>query len=102
MHPKLPGLAGTIAAAFWLAGCSSMSCGADEQKLAQLKPGLSREQTASLMGCSGKLVHESGATPGRFSTVEWSGPGSLMFGRTYVVFLDDKLYTYSTEKRGGF
>jgi|SRR5579885_1964035 hypothetical protein len=102
MISKLPAAAGLIGMGLSLAACSSMSCGADEQKLAQLKPGLSRADAAALMGCPGKLVGESGSSPGRFSTVEWSGPGSLLFARTYVVFLDDRLYTYSTEKRGGF
>lgn len=94
-----------VAAAFTaalLAGCSSMSCGADQQKLAQLHPGMSRDEASAVMGCGGNLVSESGKKPGRFATVEWSGPGSLLFSRTYVVFLDGELYTFSTQKRGGF
>ena len=86
----------------WLAGCSSMSCGADQQKLAQLKPGMSHGEANAVMGCSGKLVSESGRPPGKYTTFEWSGPESLLFSRTYVVFLDDRLYTSTTEKRGGY
>ena len=83
-------------------GCASMGCGADQAKVAQLKPGMSRDETSTLMGCPGKLVSDSGTAPGKFTTVEWSGPDSLLFSRTYVVFLDDRIYTFSTEKRGGF
>src|SRR5689334_5106029 len=85
-----------------LAGCSVTGCGADDDKLAKLKPGMSHEEAVGLMGCSGKLVSENGKSPGRFSTVEWRGPGALPLSRTYVVFLDDRVYTYSVEKRGGF
>ena len=95
-----PALVG--ASALWLAGCSSTSCGANEQKLAQLKPGMSHSDASAVMGCSGKLVSESGNAPGKYTTIEWSGPDSLLLSRTYVVFLDDRLYTYTTEKRGGF
>ncbi len=79
-----------------------MSCGADQQKLAQLKLGMTRSESSAVMGCSGKLVSESGSASGKYTMIEWSGPDSLFFSRTYVVFLDDRLYTYTTEKRGGF
>lgn len=85
-----------------LAGCSAISCGANDEKLAKLKPGMSREEASGLMGCSGKLVSENNKSPGKFSTIEWSGPDSLLMSRTYVVFLDDRVYTYSVERRGGF
>jgi hypothetical protein len=91
-----------LAAAGILAGCSSTSCGADHDKLARLKPGMSREDANALMGCPGIQVSESGASPGRFTTVEWNGPDSLQLSRIYVVFLDGSLYTYSTQRRGGY
>ena len=88
-----------VCVASLLGGCTSLSCGANTQKLAHLHPGMSRDETSALMGCMGKPV---GGSADRFATVEWSGPGSLLFSRTYVVFLDDKLFTVSTEKRGGY
>jgi hypothetical protein len=93
-------LAASIAAL--VAGCSSVSCGANAEKLEKLKPGLTREETAEIMGCPGKPVGDESQAAGSFRTVEWSGPGSLLMSRTYVVFQNDRLYTYETEKRGGF
>ncbi len=85
-----------------LAGCTSMSCGTDDEKLARLKPGMTRDEMSTMLGCPGTPVSESGKSPGRFTTVVWNGPGSLAMARTYVVFLDDRLYNYTIEKRGGF
>lgn len=87
-----------IAAAGVLAGCSSMSCGASQEKLGQLKLGMSRDEAGALMGCPGKQVSENGS----YVTVEWSGPDSLLMSRTYVVFLSGRVFTYSIENRGGF
>ncbi len=91
-----------IFAATLLAGCSSLTCGANSHRLMQLRAGMSRDEASAVMGCSGKLVSETPDAAGRFATVEWSGPDSLLFSRTYLVFVDGKLSTYSTERRGGF
>jgi hypothetical protein len=84
-------------------GCSALSCGADQQKLAKLKPGMTYEDTSHLMGCAGRLVSVHGLEEaGEYATIEWDGPDSLLFTRTQVVFFDRKLYSYTTNKRGGF
>ncbi len=102
MLHRASGIFAATCAAVVLAGCSSVSCGANSNKLMQLRAGMSRDQADAVMGCSGKLVSEPTDTSGRFATVEWPGPDSLLFSRTHVVFLDGGLYTYSTQKRGGF
>ena len=84
------------------AGCSSLSCGADPQKLASLRSGMSYAEVSRLMGCSGRLVRGDGFAPGEYATVDWDGPDSLLFTRTHVIFLGDRLQSYMTDPRGGF
>ena len=84
------------------AGCSSLSCGADQHKLAHLREGMSYEEVSKLMGCSGERVSEHGLDPDEFATIEWAGPDSLLFSRTHVVFFDRKLFSVMTYGRGGF
>src|SRR5258708_4476679 len=87
-------LAGGVAAAGLTASCSSLSCGADHRKLAQLSVGMDYEQVAKIMGCAGRIV--SGDNLNTYATIQWDGPDSLLFNRTYVIFLDRKLQRYST------
>lgn len=91
-------LVSLIAAGVALAGCSPLGCEVSQDKLAQLKLGMSRDEASSLLGCPGKQVSQNGS----FATVEWSGPQTLSLSRFYVVFLDGRVYTTATEKRGGF
>ena len=84
------------------AGCSSLSCGVDQHKLAQLREGMSYAEVSKLMGCSGERVSEHGLDPDEFATIEWAGPDSLLFSRTHVVFFDRKLFSVMTYRRGGF
>lgn len=85
-----------------VAGCSSLSCGADQRKLSELRPGMTYEETSRIMGCGGKLVSKDGLAPGEYATVEWQGPGSLLFTITHLHFLDRRLQFYTTDERGGF
>src|SRR5262245_7197528 len=82
--------------------CSSLSCGADQHKLDQLREGMSYEDVSKLMGCAGAQVSEHGLDADEFATVEWAGPDSLLFSRTHVVFFDRKLFSVMTYRRGGF
>ena len=84
------------------AGCSSLSCGADQRKLAQLREGMSYQEVSQLMGCPGENVSKHGLDANEFATMEWAGPDSLLFSRTHVVFYDRKLFSVMTYKRGGF
>lgn len=83
-------------------GCSSLSCGADQRKLSELRPGMTYEETSRIMGCAGKLVSKDGLMPGEHATVEWQGPDSLLFTVTHLHYFDRKLQFYTTDKRGGF
>jgi hypothetical protein len=85
-----------------IAGCSSLSCGADHGKLARLHEGMSYEEVSKLMGCPGTRISKHGLDPDEFSTIEWAGPDSLLFSRTHVVFFDRKLFSVMTYARGGF
>ena len=92
----------TILCATFAAGCSSLSCGADQRKLANLRSGMTHDEVSRLMGCSGRLVRGDGFEPGTYATVDWDGPDSLLFTRTHVLFLGDRLQSYATDARGGF
>ena len=92
-------LAAMIAAT---AGCSSLSCGADQRKLAQLREGMSYEEVSRIMGCGGTSIGEHGLEPGKYATIEWAGPDSLLFTRTHVLFYDRRLFSVMTYPRGGF
>lgn len=96
-HLLLAILCATLAA-----GCSSLSCGADRQKLASLRSGMTYDEVSRIMGCSGRLVRGDGFAPGAYATVDWDGPDSLLFTRTHMVFFGDKLHSYATDARGGF
>jgi hypothetical protein len=82
-------------------GCSSLSCGANQHRLAQLRDGMSYEQVSQIMGCGGTRVSEHGLDPGEYATIEWAGPDSLLFSRTHVVFFDRKLQAVMLYARGG-
>jgi hypothetical protein len=83
-------------------GCSSLSCGADQRNLAELREGMSYEEVSQIMGCSGERISEHGLEPGEYATIEWAGPDSLLFGRTHAVFFDRRLLSVMTYGRGGF
>jgi len=84
------------------AGCSSLTCGANQHKLAELREGMSYEDVSRIMGCGGTQVSEHGLEPGEYATMAWDGPDSLLFSRTHAVFFDRKLLSVMTDKRGGF
>lgn len=83
-------------------GCSSLSCGADQRKLANLRSGMTYDEVSRIMGCSGRLVRGDRFAPGEYATMDWDGPDSLLFTRTHMVFFGDKLHSYATDARGGF
>jgi len=88
----------SIAACLSLSACA-ITCGADSQKLASLRRGMTYEEASRVMGCPGTTVSKYGPRTGDYATVEWTGPGTL-FSRTQVDFLDGKLLSYTTESRG--
>ncbi len=82
-----------------LSACAG-TCGANADKLALLHRDMTYAQTAEIMGCPGRLVTRRGPESGDYTTVEWNGPDSLLFKRTRIDFLDGKLLSYTTERRG--
>jgi hypothetical protein len=80
--------------------CSTVSCGANGQKLSRLAPGMAYEEVAGVLGCSGRLVRGSLDSPDEYATVEWDGPDSLLFTRTDMIFLDRRLLSFSIQPRG--
>ena len=81
-----------------LSGCA-MNCGATEQKLMALRPGMTYADTAQVMGCPGSAVRNSPASA-EFETYEWNGPKDPFFTRTRILFQEGKLLSFITEKRG--
>jgi hypothetical protein len=77
-----------------------MTCEANSQKLSALRRGVSYDEASDTMGCPGWTVPEHGPATGSYETVEWNGPGSALFRRTRLNFLQGKLLSYTTENRG--
>ena len=102
MIPRLFRLTLTVLCLAGTAGCSSLSCGSDQHKLAQLREGMSYEEVSRLMGCAGERVSDHGLEPDEFATIAWAGPDSLLFSRTHVVFFDRRLFSVMIYTRGGF
>jgi hypothetical protein len=80
-------------------GCAT-TCAANPDKLAALRRGMTYDETVRIMGCEGKGVTEQGPRSGAFSIVEWDGPESILFTRTQIDFLEGRLLSYTTGKRG--
>ena len=82
-----------------LSACA-LGCGATEQKLASLRPGMTYDETTQIMGCPGSLT--TGHSPNKvdYAIVEWDGPKDPFFTRTRLHFQDAKLLSYVIEKRG--
>lgn len=78
----------------------AVACQANAEKLASLRRGMSYDETAQVMGCLGKVVTQSSPDSGDYAIVEWDGPGSMLFTRTRIGFLDGKLLSFTTDKRG--
>jgi hypothetical protein len=90
---------GVLIGALALGGCA-VSCGATSDRLASLRRGMSYDEAAAIMGCPGSLLTDRSPTTGEFSIVEWSGPDSRVFSWTQIDFIDGKLLSYSTGRRG--
>jgi hypothetical protein len=88
-----------VSAGVLVSGCAA-TCGANPQKLALLRRGMSYDETAAVMGCPGQLLSEQSPLSGDYATVEWNGPDSIFFKRTQIDFLYGKLLSYTTENRG--
>ena len=84
-----------------LASGRAGQCGANSEKLAELRRGMSYEDTSRIMGCSGALVSADSPDSGEASTVEWTGPDSI-FMRTQIEFLEGRLLFFTTSSRIGF
>jgi hypothetical protein len=80
-------------------GCA-VGCGATSNKLASLRRGMSYDEASAVMGCPGMLLTDRDPASGEFAIVEWSGPDSRVFSWTQIDFLDGKLLSYSTGRRG--
>ena len=90
----------TVGSATLVAGCAGQ-CGASTAKLAELRRGMSYEDTSRIMGCSGALVSADSPDSGEASMVEWNGPDSI-FMRTQIEFLEGRLLFFTTSSRIGF
>ena len=80
-------------------GCD-VGCAATPDKLSALRRGMSYGEASAVMGCPGMLLTNHDPASGEFATVEWSGPASRVFSWTQIDFLDGKLLSYSTGRRG--
>jgi hypothetical protein len=89
-----------VGAAILVSGCASQ-CGADSEKLAALRRGMSYAETSQIMGCPGALVSAASPDSGEASTVEWNGPQSI-FMRTQLEFLDGRLLFFTTSSPSGW
>jgi hypothetical protein len=94
------GMSLVVCAGGLVSGCAA-TCGANPQKLSELRRGMNYGETAEIMGCQGKLVSPHDPASGEFSTVEWDGPQSRFFNNTQLDFLDGRLLSYTTGSRGG-
>jgi hypothetical protein len=94
------GMSLMVGAGTLVSGCAA-TCGANPQKLAELRRGMNYGETAEIMGCEGKVVSPNSPASGEFSTVEWNGPQSIFFTDTQIDFLDGRLLSYTTGRRGG-
>jgi hypothetical protein len=81
-------------------GCAS-SCSASPHKLALLQRGMTYDEAVQVMGCPGTVLTGPSPASGEFSTVEWNGPEQFFFKRTQLDFLEGKLLSYTTDRRGG-
>jgi hypothetical protein len=88
-----------LASSVSVSGCA-MTCNASTDKLAALRRGMTYDETVQVMRCPGTLVTAHGPNAADYSIVEWNGPDSPFFSRTRLDFLDGKLQSYTTEKRG--
>ena len=95
------GIALAGAAILSLSGCAT-PCSATAEKLASLQRGMSYQETAAIMGCSGKAQSPGRSQESQVSVVEWEGPGPDWFMSTELEFVDDKLLFYTTRSRSGF
>jgi len=82
-------------------GCAMTTCASTPQKLSLLRRGMTYEETAQVMGCTGMPVSTTSVASGEFATVEWDGPSPRVFTGTQVDFLDGRLLSFTTARRGG-
>jgi len=94
------GTALAIASGTLVSGCA-VQCGANPEKLASLRRGMTYAETAKIMGCPGEQVSANAPDSGEASTIEWDGPESVVFMRTQIAFLDGLLLFFTTGPRGG-
>ncbi len=88
-----------LASSASIQGCA-MTCNASSDKLAALRRGMTYDETVQVMRCPGAIVTAHGPNMADYAIVEWNGPDSPFFSRTRLNFLDGKLLSYVTEKRG--
>lgn len=82
----LLGLGGCVGAA-----SPGSACATSVDSLAGLREGMSYQQVAQAIGCSG-TIDRSGTVDGSQVTVaRWSGPGASPFSATLVNFRNDRL-----------
>ena len=93
------GLLLILASSASVSGCA-MTGSASNDKLAALHRGMSYDEAVEVMGSPGVIVTAHGPNTADYAIVEWNGPDSPFFTRTRLDFLDGKLLSYTTEKRG--
>jgi hypothetical protein len=82
------------------AGCAS-ACSTTSTKLAQLRRGMTYDEAARVIGCTGRQVSGASVASGVFATVEWNGPGPALFTDTQADFRDGRLLSFTTGRRYG-
>lgn len=93
----LMGLA-ALGCSVFLSGCN-VACSARSDKLTALKRGMTYDEVSEIMGCGGDVVTAAGPRHEDFAIVEWAGP-MIFSNRTRMEFLDGRLVSYTTERRG--
>lgn len=81
-------------------GCAS-GCGVNDEKLSELRRGMTYAETAEVMGCDGRQVSAASIASGDFATVEWDGPAQRISTRTQLDFENGRLLSFTTGRRFG-
>jgi hypothetical protein len=82
-----------------LAGCvggasQGSVCRTTEDTLANLRDGMTYQQVAQVIGCSGTIDRNSTVDGNQVMVARWSGPGQSAFSATLVTFRNDRMIAF--------
>ena len=90
-----------VTAAGLLAAGNAWACSATTDKLQALRRGMTYEQAAEVMGCSGTPLSAASPQSGDYATVEWNGSELPGLSRTQIDFQNGRLLSFTTGRRAG-